>query len=57
MLADTVDVVERLPDQHLELTVDELLQRARPLPPHEEMLIDDVDEEEGRAFLAALEDA
>jgi len=40
----------------LELPVEELLRRARPLPSHEEMLIDDVTEEEGAAFLAALEE-
>jgi hypothetical protein len=39
---------------HLELAVEELLSRARPLPPHEEMLIEDLDAEEGAAFLAAL---
>jgi hypothetical protein len=38
----------------LELPVGELLRRARPLPPHEEMLIEDLDEAEGLAFLAAL---
>ena len=45
-------VPTRLPS--LELPVEELLRRARPLPPHEEMLIDDLDEAEGLAFLAAL---
>lgn len=40
--------------ESLELPVPELLQRARPLPPRDEMLIDDVSEEEGLAFLAAL---
>ena len=40
----------------LELPVDELLRRARPLPPHEEMVIDDLTEEEGAAFLALFED-
>lgn len=40
---------------HTELPVEELLRRARPLPPHEEMVIDDLSEEEGAAFLAALE--
>lgn len=40
--------------EHLELPVPELLSRARPLPPSEEMRIDDVSEEEGAAFLAAL---
>jgi len=42
-------------DESLELPVEELIRRARPLPPHEEMLIDDLTEEEGAAFLAALE--
>jgi hypothetical protein len=41
--------------ESLELPVEELLRRARPLPPHEEMVIDDLTEEEGAAFLAALE--
>ncbi len=40
--------------EHLERSVEELLRRARPLPPHEEMLIDGVDEAEGQAFLAAI---
>ena len=40
---------------HLELPVEELLRRARPLPPHEEMVTDDLSEDEGTAFLAALE--
>ena len=40
---------------NLELPVEELLRRARPLPPHEALLIDDLDEAEGSAFLAALE--
>ncbi len=39
----------------LELPVEELLRRARPLPPHEEMVIDDLTSEEGDAFLAALQ--
>jgi hypothetical protein len=42
-------------EQHLELPVEELLRRARPLPPHDEMVIDDLTEEEGAAFLAAVE--
>ena len=41
-------------EQHLELSVDELLRRARPLPPHDEMVIEDLTEEEGAAFLAAV---
>ena len=40
--------------ESLELPVEELLRRARPLPSHEEMVIDDLTEEEGAAFLAAL---
>jgi len=42
-------------EQHLEISVEELLRRARPLPPHDEMVIDDLTEEEGDAFLAAVE--
>jgi len=42
-------------EEHLELPVDELLQRARSLPPHDEMVIEDLREEEGAAFLAAVE--
>ena len=42
-------------DEHLELSVEELLRRARPLPPHDEMVIEDLSEEEGAAFLAAIE--
>ena len=41
--------------EHLELPVEELLRRARPLPPHDEMVIEDLGEEEGAAFLAAVE--
>ena len=39
----------------LELPVEELFRRARPLPPHEDMVIDDLDDDEGAAFLAVLE--
>ena len=39
----------------LELPVEVLLRRARPLPPREDMVIDDLTTEEGEAFLAALE--
>lgn len=34
----------------LELPVDVLLERARPMPPHAEMVIDDLSPEEGEAF-------
>ena len=43
------------PGRSLELPVEELFRRARPLPPHDEMVIDDLTDEEGAAFLAALE--
>jgi hypothetical protein len=45
---------ENAEEQHLELPVEELLRRARPLPPHEEMVIDDLSEEEAAAFFAAV---
>jgi hypothetical protein len=35
--------------------VEELLRRARPLPPYDEMVIEDLSEEEGAAFLAAID--
>ena len=41
---------------HLELPVEELVRRARPLPPHEQVVIEDLDDEEGAAFLAALQE-
>lgn len=42
-------------EQHLELPVEELLRRARPLPAHDDMVIEDLTEEEGKAFLEAVE--
>ena len=42
-------------DEHLELPVEELLRRARPLPEHGEIVIEDLSEEEGAAFLAAVD--
>jgi hypothetical protein len=42
-------------EEHLELPVEEVLRRARPLPPHDEMIIEDIDEEAGAAFLAAVD--
>jgi hypothetical protein len=39
----------------LEIPVKELLRRARPLPPHAEMVIEELTEEEGVAFLEAVE--
>jgi hypothetical protein len=38
----------------LELPVAELLRRARPLPPRDELVIEDLSEAEGELFLAAL---
>lgn len=40
--------------ENLELSVEELLGRVRPLPPRDEMVIDDLTPEEGDAFLAAV---
>jgi hypothetical protein len=40
---------------HVELPVEELLRRARPLPPPSEMIIEDLSTEEGAAFLAAID--
>ena len=42
-------------EQHLELPVEELLRRARPLPTHDEMVIEDLSAEEGEAFVVAVE--
>ena len=42
-------------DNSLELPIAVLLQRAKTLPPHDEMVIDDLTPDEGAAFLAALE--
>ena len=41
-------------ERSLELPVETLLERARPLPPHEEMVIEDLTPDEGAEFLAAL---
>ena len=38
----------------MELPVEELLRRAQPLPGYDEMAIEDLTEEEGEAFLAAI---
>ena len=39
----------------LELQVEELLRAARPLPSHEVMALEDLDDDEGAAYLAVLE--
>jgi len=41
-------------EPRLELSIDELLKRARPLPEHQEMMIEDLSPEEGQAFVAAI---
>lgn len=41
--------------EHLETSVEELLRRARPLPDHDEMVIEDLTPEEGEAFLVAIQ--
>ncbi len=46
---------DHIDEQHLELPVEELLRRARPLPPYDEMIIEDVSVEEGAACLAAVD--
>ncbi len=48
------DPIEPSDDDSRELPVEEWLRRARPLPPHEKMVIDDLTSEEGNAFLAVL---
>ena len=40
--------------EHNELPVEELLRRARPLPPYGEMVIEDLDPDDADAFLAAV---
>jgi hypothetical protein len=42
-------------ERHLELPVEELMRRARPLPGHDEMVIEGLTEEEGNAFLRAVD--
>lgn len=41
-------------ERSLELPVHTLLEHARPLPPHEEMVIEELTPEEGAEFLSAL---
>jgi hypothetical protein len=51
----STDPIHPSQGKSLELPVEELLRRARPLPPREDMVIDDLTTEEGDAFLAALD--
>jgi hypothetical protein len=45
----------RSESEHLELPVEELLRRARRLPPHDQMIIEDLSEAEGADFVAAVD--
>ena len=47
-------VPEPIPSESPELPVEELHRRARPLPPYDEMVIDDLTPDEAEAFLAAV---
>lgn len=53
-----MSVSSHAPDKHEEdleqLSVEAPLRRARPVPSHDEMVTEDLTEEEGAAFLAAL---
>lgn len=41
-------------EECLELSVEELLRRARPLPPRDETVIEDLTDEEAEAFFEAI---
>jgi hypothetical protein len=41
-------------EQHLELPVEGRLRHARPLPSHDDMVIEDLSAEEGEAFVLAV---
>lgn len=41
-------------DNHLELPVEEVLRRAKPYPPREELVIDDLTDDEEKAFWEAI---
>lgn len=45
---------EPRPSESMELSVEEVLRHARLHPPYGEMVIDDLDEDEADAFLAAV---
>lgn len=53
----TTDKTDRFDTHHsgcLELPVDELLCRVKPMPPPEDFVIEDLTPEEGEAFLDAV---
>jgi len=43
-----------VPTESIEFPVEEVLRRARPHPPYGEMVIEDLDDDEADAFLAAV---
>ncbi len=45
---------EPIPNESLELDVEELLRRGKPHPPYGEQVIEDLTPEEAEAFLAAV---
>jgi len=45
---------EPTPSESLEVPVEELLRRVRPMPAYGELVIDDLSPEEADAFLAAV---
>jgi hypothetical protein len=51
------DQGRRSPGESLEVPREELLARARPLPPHEDMVIGELTDEEAAAFWAAITQA
>jgi hypothetical protein len=51
------DQEHRSPGEYLEVPREELLARARPLPPHEDMVIGELTDEEAAAFWAAITQA
>ncbi len=46
---------EPTPSESLEVSVEELLRRVRPMPAYGELVIDDLTAEEADAFLAAVQ--
>ena len=50
----SVQPADNRPGASLEVSREEQLSRGRPFPPYEEMVIEDLTEEEGAAFLAAV---
>lgn len=53
----TPDASRPWPDESLERAREDVIESLRPLPPAEEILIEDLTEEEDRLFMAAILDA